>query len=319
MVVCVIALVVFGILGIFSATHRQMAAEAFDCVFRKVTLRPCNTNLDQRLKVIVSMKVMERHEGTGKFVHKHFESISLLFTILMLGSIVLSGIGIYNYWAYGNCNGKDSSELCLFSPETYSNTDPLAWLFPPLPSNVKPVSSDGLPMKGNPQARVEIIEVGCFSCPFTKATEPLVDEVLAKYGGKVAFYYKYFPLPKHNYSFEAAESAECSREQGKFWEYKRVLFERQLECTQTPDTVQLMQHYKKYAQDLGLDAAQFNACLDSDKYREYVERQKQESIAAGIYGTPTFFINGEALVAPKMVEEFSRIIDKELSAMGGNQ
>lgn len=319
MVVCVIALIVFGILGIFSASHRQIASEAFDCVFRKVTLRPCNTNLDQRLKVIVSMKVMKQHEGAGKAVHRHFEAISFTFTLLMLGSIVFSGIGVYNYWAYGNCNGKDSSELCLFNPETYSNTDPFAWLFPPSPGKVKPVFSTGLPMKGNPQARIEIIEVGCFSCPYTKATEPLVEEVLSKYEGKAAFYFKYFPLSRHNYSFEAAEAAECAREQGKFWEYKNVLFERQLECTQTSDTSQLMQHYKKYAEDLGLDATQFNACLGSGRYRDYVEKQKQENIAAGIYGTPTFFINGEALVAPKTIEEFSRIIDRELGAMGKSQ
>lgn len=316
MVVCVIALVVFAILGIFSATHRQMAREAFDCVFRKVTLRPCNTGLNKRLKMIVSMKVMAKHEGAGKFVHTHFEAISFVFMLLMLGSIVFSAIGLYNYWAYGNCNGPGSSELCLLNPETYSGTNPFAWLFPPSPADVKPVFSTDLPMKGNPQARIEIIEVGCFTCPFTKATEPLVDEVLQKYEGKVAFYFKYFPLPRHNYSFEAAEAAECSREQGKFWEYKGLLFERQQECTQTPDTSQLMQHYKRYAKELGLDTGRFNACLDSGKYREYVEKQKQESISAGIYGTPTFFINGKVLVAPKSIEEFSKMIDAELAALG---
>ena len=73
MVVCIIALAVFGIMGIFSATHRALAREAFDCVFRKMTLRPCNTGLDRRLKMIVSMKVMRHHEGTGKFVNRHFE------------------------------------------------------------------------------------------------------------------------------------------------------------------------------------------------------------------------------------------------------
>ncbi len=314
MVVCIIALVVFGILGIFSASHRQMAKEAFDCVFRKMTLRPCNTNLDQRLKVIVSMKVMKRHEGAGKFVHRNFEAISFAFTLLMIGSIVFSAIGVYNYWAFGNCNGKGSHELCVFSAETYSGTNPLAWLFPPTPADVKPVSSEDLPMKGNAQARIEIIEAGCFTCPYTKAAEPLVDEVLAKYEGKVAFYFKYFPLPGHNYSFEAAEAAECARGQGKFWEYKKVLFDRQLECTQSPDTSQLMAHYKRYAEDLNLDTAQFNACIGSGKYKDYVEKQKQESIAAGIYGTPTFFINGKVLVAPKSIEEFSKIIDKELAA-----
>src|SRR3989344_134184 len=158
MVVCIIALVVFGILGIFSATHRAVAKEAFECVLRKATLRPCNTGLDSRLKMIVSLKVMKQHSGAGKFIHKHFEAISFVFMLLMLSSIAFSAIGIYNLWAFGNCNGENSSELCLLNPETYSNTDPLAWLFPPAPSQIKQVSSTGLPMKGDARALVQIIE-----------------------------------------------------------------------------------------------------------------------------------------------------------------
>ncbi|VVB99546.1 Thioredoxin [uncultured archaeon] len=319
MVVCIIALFVFGILSIFSATHRPLFKEALDCVFRKATLRPCNTGLDRRLKMLVSVKVMKRNEGLGKFINKHFESISTLFTLIFIGSIAFTGIGLYNFWAYGNCNGPNTNAFCPLSPETYSGTNPLEWLFPPSPGQVKMVPFEGLPMKGNADAQVKIIEVGCFTCPYTKSTEYLVQEVLDNYngadgkGGKVALYFKYFPLPTHNYSFKAAEAAECARDQGKFWEYKDLLFKRQLECTQTPDESQLLQHYKGFAADLNLDTTSFNACLDSGKYTQHVQQQKQESINAGIYGTPTFFINGKVLVAPKTIEEFSAVIDAELA------
>ena len=313
MVVCIVALIVFGILGIFSGTHRQLAKEAFYCVFRKMTLRPCTTGLDRRFKMIVSMKLMKRSPALGKFAHKNFEAISLVFMLLFVASIVFGGIGVYNLWAYGNCNGPESSELCLLNPETYSNTNPLAWLFPPSPEQLKPVSSEGLPMKGIAGAPVQIIEVGCFSCPFTKAAEPLVAEMLAKYEGKVAFYFKYFPLPRHPYSEESSEAAECAADQGKFWEYKELLFSRQLECVQQPSAGELHVLHKGFAAELGLDAAAFAQCMDSGKYKDYVERQKQESIDAGIYGTPTFFINGRPLVAPKTIEEFSVIIDEELA------
>ena len=316
MVVCVIALVVFAILGIFSASHRALAREAFDCVFRKMTLRPCNTGLDARLRMIVSMKVMKRSEAAGKFVHANFEMISLLFTVLMVGSMALTGVGIYNYWAFGNCNGPGSSELCVFNPETYSGTNPWEWLFPKGPGDLKPVSSTGLPMRGVAGAPVQIIEVGCFSCPFTKATEPLVEEMLAKYEGKIGFYYKYFPLPKHEYSLESSEAAECARDQNKFWEYKELLFTRQLECTQQPGAGELHTLHVEFAKELGLDTNEFSACMNSGKYVSYVEDQKQESIDARIYGTPTFFMNGRALVAPKTLEEFSKIIDEELAKAG---
>src|SRR3989344_3506481 len=134
MVVCIIALVVFGILGIFSATHRAVAKEAFECVLRKATLRPCNTGLDSRLKMIVSLKVMKQHSGAGKFIHKHFEAISFVFMLLMLSSIAFSAIGIYNLWAFGNCNGENIPNCGFLNRETNPTTTPLPGPFPPAPS-----------------------------------------------------------------------------------------------------------------------------------------------------------------------------------------
>jgi len=313
MVVCIVALIVFGFFSIFSATHRPLAKEAINCVFRKMTLRPCSTGLDKRFKMIVSMKLMKHHEGTGRFVNKHFESISLVFLLIFIGSIVFSGMGVYNLWAYGNCNGPDSSELCLINPETYSTMNPLGWLFPPNPGQVRMVSIDGVVMKGNPEAPIQIIEVGCFSCPYTKATEPLVEEVLERYEGKVAFYFKYFPLPRHSYSIEASEAAECARDQGKFWEYKDLLFTRQSECAQKEKLTDLHALHTDFAEELGLDTETFSQCMESGKYASFVEEQKNQSIEAGIYGTPTFYVNGKVLVAPKTIEEFSAVIDAELA------
>ncbi|MCR4368473.1 MAG: DsbA family protein [archaeon] len=309
MVVCIVALIVFGFFSLFSATHRPLFKEAVSCVLRKATLRPCNTGLDKRFRMIVSMKLMKHNEAIGKFVNKNFEAISSLFMIIFVLSIVFTGIGLYNVWAYGNCNGPNSSELCLLNPETYSGTNPLSWLFPPSPEQVKLVSFENLPLRGNPNAPIAIIEVGCFSCPFTKATEPLVDEVFEKYGEDVKLYFKYFPLPRHTYSQESSEAAECARDQGKFWEYKGLLFTRQLECIEQPTTGELHTLHIDFAQELGLDVEEFSVCMGSGKYSNYVEAQKQESIDAGIYGTPTFYINGKVLVAPKTIEEFSAVID----------
>ena len=47
---CIVAFIVLSILGIFSATNRALAREAMDCVFRRVTLRPCNTGFDEKMK-----------------------------------------------------------------------------------------------------------------------------------------------------------------------------------------------------------------------------------------------------------------------------
>ena len=112
--ICVIALVVFGILGIFSATHRKVALEAFDCVFRRVTLRKCETGLDKRLKSQITGKLMIKRPKLARFTFRHFEAISWFFTILMVVSIIYSGLGIYNFAMYSNCNGEDSQEACVY-------------------------------------------------------------------------------------------------------------------------------------------------------------------------------------------------------------
>lgn len=117
--ICFIALIVFGIMGIFSATHRKIAVEAFDCVFKKLTLRKCSTGLDTRIKSSITGKFLRKNPKTGKFIYKHFEIISWGFTILLIASMVWTGISGYNYYVYGNCNGpsvEDQGGLCLFDP-----------------------------------------------------------------------------------------------------------------------------------------------------------------------------------------------------------
>jgi len=74
--ICIGALIVFGILGIFSATHRAYAKEAFDCVFRRVTLRPCNTQFDKKMKAKVTAKIMKRSKPTARLVNHNFQTIS---------------------------------------------------------------------------------------------------------------------------------------------------------------------------------------------------------------------------------------------------
>ncbi|MDD5177837.1 MAG: hypothetical protein PHT54_00970 [Candidatus Nanoarchaeia archaeon] len=121
--ICVIAMVVFGILGIFSVKYRTIAKESFDCVFRRITLRPCTTGLDERLKGQITGKLMKRSPKIAAFTYKYFEVFSWLFLILLIGSLVYSGISAYNLIAYGNCGGPDPEDFCVFDPSTYSTDE----------------------------------------------------------------------------------------------------------------------------------------------------------------------------------------------------
>ncbi len=112
--ICIIALVVFGVMAIFSGAYRPLAKEAFDCVFRKLSFRKCRTNLNERIRSGITGKLMRYSPGISAVVYRYFEIFSWVFVIITVASLVLAVNGIYNYAVYGNCNGPDSDQVCLY-------------------------------------------------------------------------------------------------------------------------------------------------------------------------------------------------------------
>lgn len=157
------------------------------------------------------------------------------------------------------------------------------------------------PAKGNSSSKMIIIEFSDFQCPACKAALPVIDAVLDRHG--VALYYRNFPLPIHENSMTAAEAAECANEQGKFWQYHDILFQNQERLDK--------ESLKVYAGQLGLDAAQFNRCLDSHKYRNEIEKDFQDGKRLGVGGTPTFFINNRKVEGASL-SVFESIIKSEM-------
>jgi hypothetical protein len=102
MVICIVALAVFSILGIFSATYRKLAKEAFSCVGRMLIFRPCKTNLEQRIKSKIAIKLM-KIPPLARFFYKYFKVLSWIFTISFFVSMAYSAYGIYNLIVYGSC------------------------------------------------------------------------------------------------------------------------------------------------------------------------------------------------------------------------
>src|SRR3989344_8730353 len=170
--ICLIALIIFGVLAIFSASYRPLAKEAFDCVLRKVTFRKCKTNLDERLKSQLTGKLMAKSPKIASFTYKHFVIISGVFTLLLIGSLAYSAYSVYNYTQYGNCYGpEDTGAFCpltALSGETNSNYES---------TYNGPVVMPGVdddPYMGPENAKVTIIEFGCYMCQYTKKAEPIV-------------------------------------------------------------------------------------------------------------------------------------------------
>lgn len=171
-----------------------------------------------------------------------------------------------------------------------------------------PLTEDKDNFLGVEDAPVTIIEYSDFQCPFCgkfyQQTEPqLISEYVDT--GKVKFIYKHFPLAQHQYAQKAAEASECAADQDKFWEYHNKLFENQ-NALVTPAL-------KKYASDIGLDTAKFNACLDSGTMASRVRSDLEEGQRRGISSTPSFFVNGAKIEGAQPFSSFKQAIDSELS------
>jgi hypothetical protein len=112
---CLVALVILGVLSIFSAKYRPWAREAMDCVARRLVLRPCRTGFNEKVKAKVTSKLMRRSPGLARVAHRHFEAISWVFTISLFVSLAYSGYSVYNLAVHGTCDPANPDQ-CVFNP-----------------------------------------------------------------------------------------------------------------------------------------------------------------------------------------------------------
>ena len=167
------------------------------------------------------------------------------------------------------------------------------------------VGVDGAPAKGSAKAPVTIVEFSDFLCPFCKRAQPTLSAIEKRYGDKVRFVFRDYPIEQlHPGATKAAEAARCATEQGKFWPYHDVLFQK---GPKTP------QELKASAGEAGLDVAKFETCFTSGKHAAGVQKDVQEGARLGVSGTPAFFVNGRMVSGAQPVETFAQIIDDELS------
>jgi len=169
------------------------------------------------------------------------------------------------------------------------------------------ISPEGEPLLGNPEVSLTMIEYTDFQCPFcARHANTTFFQIKKEYvdTGKLKIVFKNFPLPFYPFAQKAAEASECVLEQGKFWQYKEILFKNQ-EALSIKDL-------KKYARDLGLDIEKFNDCLDSGKFEKEVKEDSDEGREAEVSGTPTFFVKGEKIVGAQPFSEFQKVIEEKL-------
>jgi len=158
---------------------------------------------------------------------------------------------------------------------------------------------------GPADAKVTVVEFSDFQCPYCSRAATAVDQIKEKYGTRVRFVFRQFPLPMHQNARGAAEAALAANAQGKFWEFHDKMFQNQSKLERAD--------LEGFAKDVGLDVAAFKKALDSKTYAADVDADMKLGESVAVNGTPTMFINGARVQNPTSFEAISAQIDGALS------
>lgn len=139
---------------------------------------------------------------------------------------------------------------------------------------------------GDPKAPITLIEYSDFECPYCKRFHNTPKKLVEKYDGQVNWVYRHFPLSFHNPGAQKqAEASECVAEQGgneAFWQFADTIYER----TRSGGKGFALNRLAPLAEELGLDTASFQECLDTGRYADRVQEELLEGQKLGINGTP---------------------------------
>lgn len=179
---------------------------------------------------------------------------------------------------------------------------------------------NGSPFQGKVSAPITIIDFSDFQCylcnRFVKNTEPLVNQSYIQ-TGKVALVFNHLPNRGFD-SMGAALAAQCTNDQGKFWQFHNLLYSNQ----KAIDSGWVSkENLKNFALQIpGLDIKRFDRCFDSEKYKSFVQKDIELALSFGFKETPSFIVensNGssqETMSGALPFESFKAVIDKKISA-----
>ncbi|HFB98643.1 MAG TPA: hypothetical protein ENJ62_05840 [Bryobacterales bacterium] len=221
---------------------------------------------------------------------------------------------------------REIEELKKQQAETQRKLDELIETLQPilerLPKPFRPqrMSFKGSPVKGEPSAKVTLVEFTDLQCPFCvryyKNTFPRIVKDFVE-TGKVRYVAREFPLASiHKDAQRAAQAALCAGEQGKYWELRDKIFHNRSRLAP--------EHLEEYARAVGVEIEPWKACLESGRYNEKVARDVRDGSRLGVNGTPSFAFgltdpdDPESITVQDLIqgaypyEEFARRINKLL-------
>lgn len=230
------------------------------------------------------------------FKRSHFYSV---LVVLAFGVGILVG---YVLWGRGTVATAAAPAPAAAQPSGQVAEAPTA---PPQFTRYD-IPIEGYPSLGPDDAPITIVEFSDFQCPFCRRFhDETYQALLDAYPNQIRFVYRNLPLTSiHPAAMPSAIASLCANDQNAYWEYHEKLF-----SSETLDEPTFIQ----YATDLNLNVDEFTACLSSGKHDEFIQQDMDFSINLGVQSTPTFFVNGLAIVGAQPLSSFQQLIDKELA------
>ncbi len=294
---CIISFIVLSILGIFSASNRELAREALDCVLRRVTLRPCTTGFDEKMKARILGVVITRSEGAARFLNRNFERLAWLFFGLLLASVIFAVRGLFLFYTTGSCNGANSTEFCVFDPTGANNqvsTTSQVCTIPVTPAqmtlNLKKIDLTQFPTL-NPGSGDNLFMIACYHCEFSRKTYPTIRSLVDRF--HIGLTFIHYPVKEPTDSFSKLAYCVNQLQPDKFWSFNDLMFEGDKANLDDPTYINGL------LGKAGVDAEKVNACIADPATETAVKKQMEQVASTGFTGTPTIFYKDQVFVGPK--------------------
>src|SRR6185312_11593431 len=172
------------------------------------------------------------------------------------------------------------------------------------PVSPKKIDVSDSPMKGNPNARITLVEFADYECPHCKRLQPVLRQIVDEFPNDVKLYFKHYPLPQHPNARLAAEGAVAAQKQGKFWQYQDKIWDHQEDLGPA--------EIEKVAKETGLDLSKFRKDMASDAVKAKVAKDHDEGTTIGLQATPTLFIDGREYTDGRDADSLREWIKDEL-------
>jgi len=155
---------------------------------------------------------------------------------------------------------------------------------------------------GLADAPVQLVEYGDYECPYCVQALPGVQRILLRYGDRLLFVFRHFPLvSQHPHAWRAALAAEAAAVQDRFWPMHQHLLDHEHVLTD--------EELSEHARSLGLDMAAYERDMHDPALAEHVRQDALSGLHSGVLGTPTFFLNGRRLEGGFRQDELESAIE----------